>query len=126
MVEWKVDPHDGRPRLLEINPRFWGSLELASRAGIDFPLLYGLAASGKRLPEASRYRVGARCRWIVPGEILRYLSDRRREPLREFLRGLPRLAEEWDSRDRRGAIATVICLFLQALRPRYWKYLRRG
>jgi len=31
---------DGQFRLLEINPRFWGSLALAVEAGVDFPLLY--------------------------------------------------------------------------------------
>ena len=48
MVEWKQDPVSGEFRLLEINPRFWGSLELAVRAGIDFPTLYALAALGRR------------------------------------------------------------------------------
>ena len=44
MVEWKLDPRDGKPKLMEINPRFWGSLELAVRAGVDFPTLYARAA----------------------------------------------------------------------------------
>src|SRR5262245_8018065 len=39
MVEFKVDVRDGVARLLEINPRFWGSLELAAVAGLNFPLM---------------------------------------------------------------------------------------
>ncbi|MDH5729909.1 MAG: ATP-grasp domain-containing protein [Gammaproteobacteria bacterium] len=38
MVEYKVSK-DGTPYLMEINTRFWGSLQLAIDAGVDFPLL---------------------------------------------------------------------------------------
>ncbi len=128
MVEWKVDPRDGRSKLMEINPRFWGSLELAVRSGIDFPALYARAALGERLPDAAPYPAGIRCRWMIPGEILRYLTQERaqREGILSFLRGLPGLAEEWDWRDLRGALATLVCTGALAINPRYWKYVRRG
>ena len=47
MVEFKADNRDGRPKLMEINGRFWGSLQLAIDAGVDFPailLRYSLIA----------------------------------------------------------------------------------
>jgi hypothetical protein len=69
-----------------------------------------------------------RCRWMVPGEALRYLTqpwDDRESPWR-FLQGLPGLAEEWDARDIPGAIGTVVCTAGLALNPRYWKYVLRG
>ncbi|HEY5998539.1 MAG TPA: ATP-grasp domain-containing protein [bacterium] len=125
MVEWKADPRDGQPKLMEINPRFWGSLELAVRAGVDFPLLYARAARGEQLGPPPRYREGVRCRWMIPGEILRFLSEPDREPLRLFFQGLPGLAEEWDRSDVRGLAATVVCTGVNALRPRYWRYIRR-
>jgi len=37
MVEFKVDS-DGQYWLMEINPRFWGSLAVSIDAGVDFPL----------------------------------------------------------------------------------------
>lgn len=40
MVEFKRDPTDGRAWLMEINGRFWGSMQLAVAAGIDFPRLW--------------------------------------------------------------------------------------
>ena len=44
MVEFKVD--GDTPYLMEINTRFWGSLQLAIDAGVDFPwLLYKIAYS---------------------------------------------------------------------------------
>ena len=39
MVEFKVDPRDNIPKLMEINPRFWGSLSLPVASGVDFPYL---------------------------------------------------------------------------------------
>jgi len=37
MVEFKEDASTGTPYLMEINGRFWGSLQLAIDCGIDFP-----------------------------------------------------------------------------------------
>ncbi|HSM85405.1 MAG TPA: ATP-grasp domain-containing protein, partial [Candidatus Limnocylindrales bacterium] len=55
MVEFKMDP-DGRHWLMEINPRFWGSLALAIDAGINFPLGLLSVARGQQLPAQPRYR----------------------------------------------------------------------
>ena len=45
-VEFKLDA-EGKPRLMEVNPKFWGTLELSIAAGIDFPyLLYKMAVDG--------------------------------------------------------------------------------
>ncbi|MCL4233494.1 MAG: ATP-grasp domain-containing protein [Deltaproteobacteria bacterium] len=46
MVEFKRDA-DGRPTLMEINGRFWGSLQLAIDAGVDFPALLAKMKSGE-------------------------------------------------------------------------------
>ena len=128
MVEWKNDIRDGIPKLMEINPRFWGSLELAIRSGVNFPVLYAKAALGEKLDPVPDYADGVRCRWMIPGDILRYLSQSKteRESLREFVKGLPYLAEEWDKSDIRGTIASIVCPAANSLNPRYWKYLRRS
>jgi predicted ATP-grasp superfamily ATP-dependent carboligase len=127
MVEWKLDPVDNTPKLMEINPRFWGSLELAIRAGVDFPALFARTALGEALGPPPDYPAGVRCRWMIPGDILRYLTtpSEEREGLGEFVKGLPDTAEEWDPQDLRGALATVVCTGGLALNPRYWKFLRR-
>jgi len=65
MMEFKLDSRDGRPRLMEINGRFWNSLPLAIAAGLDFPfLLYRLATAGE-IPDSFDYRTGVRCRWLL-------------------------------------------------------------
>jgi predicted ATP-grasp superfamily ATP-dependent carboligase len=62
MLEFKTDSRTGRPYLMEINGRLWGSLQLAVDAGVDFPALLVACALGERPPRPS-YRVGARNRW---------------------------------------------------------------
>ncbi|MCU0783483.1 MAG: ATP-grasp domain-containing protein [Verrucomicrobia bacterium] len=127
MVEWKADPRDGKPKLMEINGRFWGSLELARRAGVDFPVIYARLAAGEPCGPPPTYPAGVRCRWLIPGEFLRYATQPRqqRESLREFLRGLPADSEEWDRRDLCGCLASVVCTAALGMRPSNWKYLTR-
>ncbi len=48
MVEFKVSA-DGTPHLMEVNARFWGSLQLAIDAGVDFPRLLLDATYGRRV-----------------------------------------------------------------------------
>ncbi|HEX8225540.1 MAG TPA: ATP-grasp domain-containing protein [Allosphingosinicella sp.] len=48
MFEFRVDRRRGRHILLEVNPRFWGSLPLAVAAGADFPALWWDAAVHRR------------------------------------------------------------------------------
>ncbi len=47
MVEYKIDERTGTPILMEINGRFWGSLQLAVDAGVDFPRLLIECAEGR-------------------------------------------------------------------------------
>jgi predicted ATP-grasp superfamily ATP-dependent carboligase len=64
MVEFKVDDRDNVPKLMEINGRFWGSLQLAVDAGVDFPAILLSTFRGappQRMPE---YRVGVKNRWL--------------------------------------------------------------
>jgi predicted ATP-grasp superfamily ATP-dependent carboligase len=63
MVEFKHDTVSGRDYLMEINPRFWGSLQLAIDAGVDFPWYLVQAALGLQLPPVQAWRVGVRSRW---------------------------------------------------------------
>jgi predicted ATP-grasp superfamily ATP-dependent carboligase len=75
MVEFKTDPRDGHPVILEVNPRFWGSLNLAILSGVDFPfLLYRLAMEGD-LPPIEGYREGVRSRALLPGELLHFAMN---------------------------------------------------
>lgn len=63
MVEYKRDRSTGRHYLMEVNGRFWGSLQLAIDSGVDFPALLVAAALGECPQPVTNYRVGVRTRW---------------------------------------------------------------
>ena len=63
MVEYKVDERTGTPYLMEVNGRFWGSLQLAVDAGVDFPTLLLAAAIGEDPAPVNTYTEGVRSRW---------------------------------------------------------------
>jgi predicted ATP-grasp superfamily ATP-dependent carboligase len=75
MVEFKVDPRDGVPKLMELNPRFWGSLQLAIVSGVDFPYLILKMARRESFEPVLRYQAGKRCRWLLLGDILHFLNN---------------------------------------------------
>ncbi len=62
-VEFRRDVA-GRPVLMEVNPRLSASVEIAVRAGVDFPLLAVQHALGEPLPSPHGYRRGLRMRWL--------------------------------------------------------------
>jgi predicted ATP-grasp superfamily ATP-dependent carboligase len=65
MVEFKRDQRDGKAKLMEINGRFWGSLQLAIACGIDFPALYLNYLQGTSLPFTVRdYRLNHKLKWF--------------------------------------------------------------
>jgi len=64
MVEYKVDQQTSQPYLMEINGRFWGSLQLAIDSGVDFPNLLMAAATGQNPEPVVQFATGVRSRWF--------------------------------------------------------------
>jgi len=63
-VEFRLDSRDNVPKLMEINPRFWGSLCVAIKTGVDFPyMLYRIAMDGD-VNGVFHYRVGVKGRYF--------------------------------------------------------------
>ena len=75
MVEFKMDPRDGIPKLMEVNPRFWGSLQLAIFSGVDFPYLILKMAKGEKFEPVLHYTAGRRSRWLLFGDILHFFNN---------------------------------------------------
>lgn len=67
-VEFRRDA-DGKPYLMEINPRLSASVEVAVRAGVDFPHLLYQWASGEPIDRITSYRVGGWMRYLE-GDLL--------------------------------------------------------
>ena len=62
-VEFRRDS-EGKPYLMEINPRLSASIEVAVRAGVDFPYLLYQWASGDKIDYVKSYRVGGWMRYL--------------------------------------------------------------
>lgn len=75
MVEFKKDSRDGKFKLMEINPKFWGSLDLSIAAGIDFPVfLVNMALEGDITP-IFQYDTEMKYRWPFPDDTLHILAN---------------------------------------------------
>lgn len=89
-VEFKLDPRDGRPKLLDVNLRVWGWHSIGAAAGVDFAYAAYLVALGRPVHEA----VGAvGVRWArlaidVPVSVREIAA--RRLPPRAYLHSLRR------------------------------------
>lgn len=71
MVEVRRDSRDGEFKLIEVNPKLWGSLDLALAAGADFPGDLCRMAVGQELEFTDRYNRHLRYRWpfSISGEL---------------------------------------------------------
>ena len=74
MVEFKVDPRDNIPKLMEINPRFWGSLSLPVASGVDFPCLLCKMAMEGDIDVPLEYKTGIKSRWLFYGDIKYFIA----------------------------------------------------
>jgi hypothetical protein len=79
MVEYKRDHRTGRHFLMEINPRFWGSLQLAVDSGVDFPSYLYQAIEGREVTPITQWETGRRSRWWW-GEVDHLLTRFRHSP----------------------------------------------
>jgi predicted ATP-grasp superfamily ATP-dependent carboligase len=69
MVEFKFDIHRQDFYLIEINGKFWGSLELALRSGINFGRDLILLYRGEPLEYSSAYDREAKFYWPLDGDL---------------------------------------------------------
>lgn len=92
MVEFRIDGRDGSLNLMEVNSRFWGSLQLSILSGVDFPyLLYKLIMEGD-VESVLDYQEEVYCRWLLPGDILWFINaPNKSQNIKKFLK--------WDTPD---------------------------
>ncbi len=64
MVEFRIS-EDGIPFLMEVNTRFWGSLQLAIDAGVNFPKLLYQITQGETVATIQKYNINNRLRWFL-------------------------------------------------------------
>jgi len=75
MVEFKMRK-DGIPVLMEINPKFWGSLDLALEAGVNFPKAIVDIYLGENVSYSNNYKF-IRYHWPLDGDFLHAVHNHR-------------------------------------------------
>ena len=73
MVEFKKDDKDGIFKLMEINPKFWGSLDLALCAGVHFPYYLIQQHLQEKLTYSEKFK-HIRFQWLLNGELFHFLQ----------------------------------------------------
>ncbi len=73
MVEFKKSNITGEYMLMEINPKFWGSLELAISAGVNFPEMLVQQTAGQKVPVDYTFPY-TRFEWLLNGELFHFLE----------------------------------------------------
>jgi predicted ATP-grasp superfamily ATP-dependent carboligase len=125
MAEFKVDPRDGRPKLLEVNPRFWGSLHHAILCGVDFPwLLYRMAVDGD-VERVTGYQVGVKSRSLLHGEVMHFLKSPERFRLRPTLYDFSIPDDVLSADDPMPTFGRIVSLFA-LVRDRDLRAMARG
>ena len=93
------------PALIDVNPRFYGSLPLALASGVNLPHAWHAVATGRELPAPGPYRTGVVYRWLEAD--LSALARGHPELLLSRLPA-PRTGSVW-ARDDPVASAAVSC-----------------
>ena len=100
MVEFKLHQVTKKPYLIEVNPRFWGSINHAIASGVDFPyLLYKMAVDGD-VPPVLDYKIGIKTRFFLNDVRALYGGYRKNKDfsffLNEILANYPSDELTWD------------------------------
>jgi predicted ATP-grasp superfamily ATP-dependent carboligase len=84
--QYILDKRDGIPKIIDSNPRFWGTVENAILSGVDFPYMLFQKAIGKEVTCCFDYKEGRKFRWVLFGELF-YLfqSKNKRKTLADYL-----------------------------------------
>jgi len=80
MVEFKKDKKSGEFVLMEINPKFWGSLGLSIASGVDFPYLASRMATDGDIEPVYHYETGVKYRWLFPADLFHVMTNPRMLP----------------------------------------------
>ncbi len=75
MVEFKRDSRDGKYKLMEINPKLWGSLDLSTASGINIPYMTIKMATEGDVEPIMDYQKGVRYQWLFPDDMLHLFAN---------------------------------------------------
>lgn len=124
-VEFMVDPRTNEPKLMEINPRFWGSLHLSIQSGVDFPWLLLQLALGKAISPVCDYKSGQMSRSLLPGDLMHYLFNFKKCALDPSFFDLTVPDDLIQISDLKPVLGFLLSLTRYLFDPKAWHYLKQ-
>lgn len=85
MVEFKYDTEEDDYKLIEINPKLWGSLDLTIESGVNVPEILVNKALNKNINHINTYKY-IKYRWLFPDEFKVLMSHFSIRSLCDFLK----------------------------------------
>ena len=108
-VEFKIDSRNGTARLMEVNGRFWGTLDLSIQAGMNFPLMACKMAIDGDIDPSFEYKIGLQYRWAFPFGLLHAMETAGGwSPLWEFFRFEPNSVSDFWLSDPLPILAEIL------------------
>lgn len=127
-IEFMVRKGTGEVKFLELNCKFWNSLQAAIYAGVDFPwLLYKIAVDGDVEP-VNQYKAGILCRNLLPGDILHFIVNKDRRNMSPHFWGDRNYKMKDDiisKDDPMPVVGFVMACIRYIFDRRMWKFLLR-
>ncbi len=127
-LEFMVKKDTEEILFIELNGRFWNSLQMGIYAEVDFPwLLYKIATEGD-CEMISGFKTGVYCRNLLPSDILHYIFNKNRRSMDPpFFGGRKRkVLDDIISKDDPFAVVGFIFLcFRYLFSKKMWKTLLR-
>ena len=65
-IEFKFDPRDNKYKIIEINPKLWGTIDLSIKVGVNFPLLIRNYLMEEKVERDIDYPSNVRYRFLFP------------------------------------------------------------
>jgi len=127
-VEFKMDSNNN-PRLMEINPKFWGTLELSIKAGFNFPKIIVEIILGKF--DSQKYQIKnipkSQFIWIFPYQIVYFIkTTQKKRYIKDFIKALQNgFYHEVDIHDLKPHIFQVVFSIISLFKADVYKKINR-
>jgi hypothetical protein len=87
MIEYKYDQLNKKYNLIELNPKFWGSLDLSYAIGFNFgKCLIDIYQNNFINPVKNNYQVGVKFYWILDGDLVALFKRREFFKIKDYFK----------------------------------------